>query len=48
MFSIALTEQELKGYVAEGGKIEDSLVGFVTLQSAAQPIVYESWLVTAS
>jgi len=29
MFSIALAEQELEGYVAEGGKIEDSLVGFV-------------------
>ena len=33
MFSIALAEQELEGYVAEGGKIEDSLVA-----SPAQPL----------
>lgn len=38
IFSVALAEQELKGYIAEGSEIEDCLV-MCNDESAAQPLL---------
>jgi hypothetical protein len=43
IFSVALAEQELKGYIAEGSEIEDCLVWFVTIKMLPSHC-YESWL----